>query len=699
MNEGLLAVRNGGTVFVHEASEACEESVLWQNKADVNLVGVYPEGEPDKRPVVNAAGLGSDGPALWINSDVFALLGEQVEPNLSFKVQGLSIRGGTGSFGSGILFDLGYEELNITLLDCSIENNEGPGIALGDLIYYFDVVPPWPGGEVNIAFSDNQIRANAMGGIQFGLFGGVDMGEVAATGSVIIESNTIESNGDMGLFFGGNLAGGSDFRVAILNNRIESNASEYPIFLPAGIACLGGNFSEVTIFGNDILNNWVPGGVDGIGIFLNNFLFYSEIQPLSKAEIAHNRIAGHGNGSGILIAGAGASPSEPILIENNIIENNGGPGAILPSGGIVVLEDSDLPSPPSYVVMRNNLLERNTNGIQLVGLVEGDSVAVNNTIADSTSLGLSIETTGTSGFVSTNNNIVWGNGVADVMVNAEYPDTVAVEYSDFREAGSVAGVGNISEEPLFIDPSTDNYRLQSIAEGYPANSPCVNAGDPDAAYNDVNGSRNDMGYTGGPYGFNTYGGGGEDLSDEGMSLSFNTITQPGKTTIEKLTGFPAEGFPNITLEFLTEPIYYSVSSTAEFDTVDICVDLGMELAPFETFIKLYYYENDVLTEIPDSYVQGTEICANNVTHFCPIVAAIPDTDRDGQYDHEDNCPDTYNPDQADIDGDGVGNACEGGACTPASTVNSWNEQRRGYGLFTVFLIPALLLGLRRMASR
>ena len=35
-----------------------------------------------------------------------------------------------------------------------------------------------------------------------------------------------------------------------------------------------------------------------------------------------------------------------------------------------------------------------------------------------------------------------------------------------------------------------------------------------------------------------------------------------------------------------------------------------------------------------------------------------DTDEDGVVNSEDNCPDTYNPDQADIDSDGAGDACD-----------------------------------------
>lgn len=38
--------------------------------------------------------------------------------------------------------------------------------------------------------------------------------------------------------------------------------------------------------------------------------------------------------------------------------------------------------------------------------------------------------------------------------------------------------------------------------------------------------------------------------------------------------------------------------------------------------------------------------------------ACTDTDGDGVCDEEDNCPSTYNPDQADANGNGVGDACE-----------------------------------------
>lgn len=41
-----------------------------------------------------------------------------------------------------------------------------------------------------------------------------------------------------------------------------------------------------------------------------------------------------------------------------------------------------------------------------------------------------------------------------------------------------------------------------------------------------------------------------------------------------------------------------------------------------------------------------------------FVVALPDTDSDGIVDQEDNCPRVHNPDQADSDGDGRGDACK-----------------------------------------
>lgn len=53
------------------------------------------------------------------------------------------------------------------------------------------------------------------------------------------------------------------------------------------------------------------------------------------------------------------------------------------------------------------------------------------------------------------------------------------------------GIGDVTADPLFVDPSAGNYRLKP-------GSPAINAGDAAPVFNDPDGTRNDMGAFGGP---------------------------------------------------------------------------------------------------------------------------------------------------------------------------------------------------------
>jgi len=91
-----------------------------------------------------------------------------------------------------------------------------------------------------------------------------------------------------------------------------------------------------------------------------------------------------------------------------------------------------------------------------------------------------------SSTVEISNTVVWevsdrGAGLELALYDESVAGTV-ITYSDF--ALPRTGAGNISTDPLFVDPANGDFRLQP-------GSPCVDAGDP--AQLDPDGSRSDIG--------------------------------------------------------------------------------------------------------------------------------------------------------------------------------------------------------------
>lgn len=208
-----------------------------------------------------------------------------------------------------------------------------------------------------------------------------------------------------------------------------------------------------------------------------------------------------GSGGGVQVNTSIADPDMPIIQHNILYGNNSDYGG----GGIAVVGSWDQ---WSGAIIRNNLIVGNTSGIYPAGISVGnisnglvDIVVENNTVVGNWPGGIFFDH---QGDVTAQNNIVAFNdiGLWDYYSFggpvAQYNCVYGNSYADYV-AYSQPDPTDINEDPLFVaftddsDWTNDDFHLQM-------GSPCIDVGNPDAAYDDVDGTPNDMGAYGGPYG-------------------------------------------------------------------------------------------------------------------------------------------------------------------------------------------------------
>jgi len=87
------------------------------------------------------------------------------------------------------------------------------------------------------------------------------------------------------------------------------------------------------------------------------------------------------------------------------------------------------------------------------------------------------------------NSIIWANSIE----SQKKLFAMNAFYSNIQGLRPALTNHNIETNPLFINPKSGDFHLQE-------NSPCIDAGHPGDEYRDKDGSRNDMGIYGGPWG-------------------------------------------------------------------------------------------------------------------------------------------------------------------------------------------------------
>jgi hypothetical protein len=177
-----------------------------------------------------------------------------------------------------------------------------------------------------------------------------------------------------------------------------------------------------------------------------------------------------------------------VEIQENMIATICGFRIISPKEAIVVRRYAKL-------VICNNIITGG-NGVYTSDNTCGVNVDIyNNTIDSCTGTGVRLDGC-SGGTISAKiyNNIITknaGNGIhkLDWVSLANSYNNVWANGTNYR--GCSAGTGCISENPLYIDAPTGNYRLQPT-------SPCIDAGWPIKTELDPDGTRNNMGAYGGP---------------------------------------------------------------------------------------------------------------------------------------------------------------------------------------------------------
>jgi len=201
-------------------------------------------------------------------------------------------------------------------------------------------------------------------------------------------------------------------------------------------------------------------GVSGAGTVQGFTIRNANGPGVKKTQKVINNIIENNNEQGVLMMGGNNK-----IVANNIIRNN--PSSTY-GGGIRCTGGNDDSKVVNNVIIGN--MAQDGGGIYIsdgADLLVANNIITNNTVP---SYGGGIRVYNSNPTIIYNN--VWNNSPNDIY-------------------GHTPGEGSISEDPLFVSEASGDYRLQAA-------SPSVDTGNPDSSYNDIDGSRNDMGVYGGP---------------------------------------------------------------------------------------------------------------------------------------------------------------------------------------------------------
>lgn len=299
-------------------------------------------------------------------------------------------------------------------------------------------------------------------------------------GSPTIANNIIENNDIRSVdpapeyALGGGIYVTNATTATIINNVVRRNFAGRG----AGISVDG---QAALIQGNTIEDN-VAVGDHGGGMYIATVRATITQNLIRRNEVG--RALGYGWGGGVIFFGVGNSAE----IAFNVLTGN-----FAAAYGSAEFIDEGASASIHHELIYGNLSKEGCEAVSAIAVDGGDGVGsratishctvVNNVCPDATrGNGLQVEGGSVANVV---NSIFWNNGGDDFAVFDTSRLTVTYTCSQER----IAGTGNISADPRFVNAAANDYRLG-------AGSPCIDAGDPASPFDNEpanNGGRADMG--------------------------------------------------------------------------------------------------------------------------------------------------------------------------------------------------------------
>ncbi|MCD4683914.1 MAG: T9SS type A sorting domain-containing protein [Bacteroidales bacterium] len=381
-----------------------------------------------------------------------------------------STTNGVSAYGGGIYASINTIIENNVIIYNQCENT-GSGFADGGAIE----IEQYPDYDINTLIANNLIQHNSIVGYKcFG--GGIAVNRAKAMvldNSIKYNTVIAENNGD-----GGGIWIDSPLEnTKMVNNDITNNSITAGNYGRGGGVVFWNPRAEIIMIGNKVNNN-ITDAVEcrGTGVlFRCNQFPVGEIQVLRNEFIGNlgNINAANCHGGGVCLNDVGDTL---VVFDSNRFEGN----TAIKGGGILSRRSYNLK-------LTNNLFINNTasgsgGGLRLYQNATNKKTSLHPQIINNTFYNnFSDYGGGINLYCETNvpvifNNIFWENQAPnynDIYYDVSGTDTIIVSYNNIDEGeiyGIWNGIGNINEDPLFVDPVSGDFHVHNCL------SPCINTG-------------------------------------------------------------------------------------------------------------------------------------------------------------------------------------------------------------------------------